>query len=89
MSYHVSTTELENAIGAAVENALNDATPAVVDQIITQASALVDAALDNAGYTPPSTTKADPSAAPDLVKMATIGAILLVSRWIPKGEGEA
>lgn len=76
MSYHVSTTEVERAIGANAEDALSDSDADTIDQVIQYASSLVDAALINAGYTPPATLKADPSAAVDLVKMATIGAVV-------------
>lgn len=79
MSYHVSTTEVERAIGADAEAGLSDSDSNVIGQLIEYASSLVDAALINAGYTPPATGSASsntPSLAPDLVKMATIGALL-------------
>ena len=76
MSYHVSYTEVDYAIGEAAAEALIDATDLIMDQLIQQASALVDSALNNAGYTPPGTSKGSESAAGHLVKMATIGALL-------------
>ena len=74
MTYHISDQELRTALGDNVVEGLADADTATVDTIITMASALVDSATLNAGYTPPETSKGDESAAPPLIKMATIGA---------------
>ena len=76
MSYHISQTELENALGANAVAGLSDSSSATIDDLIEMASALVDSSLLNAGNTPPETTKADPSDAVKLLKMATIGAVV-------------
>lgn len=76
MSYHISKTELETALGANAVAGLSDSSDATIDDLIEMASALVDSALLNAGYTPPETTKADPTEAVSLLKMATIGAVV-------------
>ncbi|MCH9836405.1 hypothetical protein K0U83_12120 [bacterium] len=76
MAYHISQTELETALGSNAVSGLADADTDTIDDLIEYGSALVDSALLNAGYTPPETTKADPSGAVKLLKMATVGAVV-------------
>jgi len=75
MSYHISEQELQTALGVNATDGLADSDADTIDLLIEMGSALVDSATLNAGYTPPKTTKADPTAAPKLIKMATIGAV--------------
>ena len=83
-TYHISQAELELALGANAVSGLADADTDTIDDLIEYGSALVDSALLNAGYTPPETTKADPTAAVKLLKMATIGAVVSLL-WGRKG----
>ena len=86
MSYHLSDAELRTALGANAVTGLSDDNRdgMTVDQIITWGSALVDAAILNAGYTPPESDKCDNAEVQDLVKMATVGAIVAML-WGRKG----
>jgi len=70
MSAHIDNTYVENAIGAAAWDAMCSSSAAVKTQLIASASSVVDAVLINAGYSPPT------ASAPDLVKTATLGALL-------------
>ena len=86
MSTHITTTYVNNAIGSSELTALmtSEGTSTALTQLIQAASSIVDSALSNSGYTPPT------SSAPDMVKAATLGALLplLYSRKqiaIPEG----
>lgn len=89
MSTHIDKAYVENALGkrftaAAADTTTGATSSTVLTQLIQSASALVDSALRNAGYTPPTST------APDFVKTATLGALipLVYSRdQIPIPEG--
>lgn len=84
MSYHISKAQLELALGENTVDGLGDQSDASIDQIISFGSALVDSAIISAGYTPPVTVKGDEALAVDLIKMATVGAVVSML-WGRKG----
>jgi len=71
VSYHVSESELQVALGANAETAFKGSE--AITNVISMASAMVDAYLLGKGYTPPGTSAGSEGAAVDLVKAATIG----------------
>ena len=75
MSVHITEAELRIALGTNFSDAAKGTETDAIVTIIGWGSALVDGALINAGYTPPSTSAGNESSAPNLVKMATIGAV--------------
>lgn len=72
MAAFIDATFIENAIGSAEYDAMTESTASIGTQLISQASALVASVLEGAGYSYGYTSVT----APDLVKTATLGAIL-------------
>jgi hypothetical protein len=75
MAEYVTKAYVDRALGKGLVSGLTGAatsatTHSVVTQLIQSASAMVESALRNAGYTPPG------DSAPDMVKTATLGALV-------------
>ena len=74
MSAYIDIAYIRKSIGTEEANNLTGSDSDVQDQLIAQASALMDSVLSNAGYATP--LSGTVSTYPDLVKMGTLGAFL-------------